>query len=194
VDNVIARYEPTQKILAGLNALTRWGENTLVSRSKFLIDFFWQQSNTNDVLRSAQVHEAFMHTPFPLTVALLHKYPQYDALVLRYLQKICEKNPKYIIHHAKIYGKKLMLSLLEYLKHVYQSLPENRSSANNVTFIDKEITQLINSDDLQPLPVNPLSKPNAVVVDSTNEFDIDEIRTIVTSNVLSDLVILEKKA
>ena len=229
VEAVNSCYESCQSVLGGLNLLQRWGETSLIARSKYLTEFLSQQSIFGDKIKSAQVQEALRIAPFPLLVAMLDKYPQFDSLLLRHYQRTRDDFPKFTFNYGRIFGKKVMQNLLYYMDHIYKNRPplpilnsakdierqkrlrkeSKLNSSRPASFIAQDLAILSGEVSMDYDADGGITmytrKQKTSTIDEGDEdaesdilddelmVDMDEIRTLISSDLSSDLDLLEKK-
>eukprot|EP01083_Nonionella_stella_P021544 59724_1 len=209
-------YEATQSVLGGLNLLARWGQTSLIARSKYLTDFLYQQSLNRDVIKSAQMKEALRIAPFPLLTALLDRYPQFDSLLLRHYQRVRDDFPRFSFNYGRIFGRCVMQDVLHYMDHIYRNeapLPKlNRdkvkiwiNAAAPAGFISQDLAilsgQVQMDEDEEDVGVlmdktgliHAIERASYDKLDDDLLVDMDQIRTLISSDLPSDLDLLETK-
>ena len=213
IEAVNGCYFPCQSVLGALNFLSRWGANTLTLRGKYLIDFLLQQSANNDSIQASQTQQALKFAPFPILAALLHKFRHFDALLFRYYKMRCDEYPKFSFNFARIFGKEAMENLLHFMEHIHlnqaplpilsQNMKKKVKKMNHSPLIDKDLAILrgevsIDYDAqsgvtmyVRNIVANEEKKQNEEE-EKEEEVDMDQIRTLICSNSLSDLILLEK--
>ena len=112
VNAVNSGYFSCQSVLGALNFLSRWSTTSLIFQSKYLTNFLLQQSQNNDSIKAQQITQALKIVPFPILVALLFKYSQFDSLLLRHYKMRRDEFPKFCFNFARIFGQNTIGALL----------------------------------------------------------------------------------
>lgn len=203
VFHVNQMYSDKQRIIGGLNHLTRWGNTSIIDRSKYIIDFMIQQSN--DEIKASQVRQALKIAPYPLVCTLLHKYPQFDNQLLREYHRSRNENEKYIFDYANVYGKNVMDALLMYLDHIrINEIPfqDNNNididNDNDDIIMDENTIQILIERDIHILngdisiaDINDNDMKEKNITIKSRTLDMDEIRILITNESISDIELLE---